>query len=248
MRSVRDTAPAAFLGGLAFCAPGFLDHKLKNGTIAKGMFNVPSMIARFGAESFDHGNEHMRWSVLISSECRLGNALRDSHESLRNETGNPIDGPLGGNVDAFGSGSKIQQAIMRQREEVRFEELNGRILNLDGLDTRRRAWLAQSKTSRVWIDAWPSSIAHTEDREWREITSAYYGLESPICRGILGKPIGLRGDRRVQPTVDAYGDSLCSATLQKNVALDHISKLRHDPSLTRRLIAPGYPELSDRVR
>ena len=52
-------------------------------------------------------------------------------------------------------------------------------------------------------------------------------MPSPACACLVGEPIGARGNRRVQPRIDALGDNVCSAHLPG----DGWARLRHDPFL-----------------
>ena len=145
------------MGATAFSVPCFLDRRKANGTIIPGIFQLPTLEARYGAGSFDDGNEATRWRGTFASGCRLASTMQELITALQVETDNPSDGVLGTAAEAFGScGGKIQKAITSQRENNRFDSLDETFMALPGDDARRRAWLSTSRLSRVWINARPS--------------------------------------------------------------------------------------------
>ena len=208
IRSAADVAPAAFLGTVAKVMPRMLDRRDEDFNVQPGFLQMLSGI--LGAASFDVLASSTRFETLTSSGTRLGNTVASLWQALQAEVGEVTDGPLATPVAGMGSGcgGKLQRALTRQREKLRFDTLDANIRALPPDDMRRLTWLNLDKNSTVWVAAWPGGESYLSNPEFDEVTAMYFGLPSPACAPLAGQRIG-----NTRITLDRYGSRLAAAQL-----------------------------------
>ena len=93
MRSSRDIAPWAYLGGILLAVPSFTDRVSSDGSTIKGILrHLPHHL--YGRGSFDHGNELDRFAPMLAGPTTLGTHLRKLWRHARQKswgTGRPQD-------------------------------------------------------------------------------------------------------------------------------------------------------------
>ena len=202
VRSLVDTSPASFLGGLEMALP-FL-------TGEEGL--CPLLEATLGEpRAADPAN---RWRTLTNSGTRTGrefvacfNLMRGEAEDCHRYLGEELEGELGVEVEGVGFGrtdGSTRTILTRQREKLRARVLSKALLeHPDQLD----------KTSCAWLLATPSTETFIPSNLFREAMAAHLCLPSPCCKPMVGRPTGYR-DYQGNPThVDTWGDVVMAATL-----------------------------------
>ena len=168
------------------------------------------MIGLLREGSFDEGNEAHRFQAILESDVPLAAAFSNHWAEMRQEIGdNTAEGPLMEPARAAGAGVvKMQRALTRQREQVRFQALDVNIRALSPADMRRAAWVNIDRFSKAWVTALPGNDTLMTNAEFQEAASFYYGLPSPACAAVVGQRIA--GSRA---TVDTHGCRLTTAAL-----------------------------------
>jgi hypothetical protein len=112
-------------------------------------------------------------------------------------------------VEGAGSHTRqLQKALTKEREELRFQQLDVCLRALPPGDMRRMAWVNLDKFSTAWVAAWPDRDAYLTNAEFSEVATFYYGLPSPGCAALVGERIA--SSRSV---LDEYGCALTTETL-----------------------------------
>lgn len=207
IRSLADVAPAAFVATACRALPSMLDRTTEAGTVMPGF--LPQLSSLLGADSFDAGMERSRFAALVSSGSRLGATFATCWQDLSAEVGDVHDGPLAEPVAGAGRGvEKMQRALTRHREAVRFQCLDVTLRGLQASDPRRQAWQNLNRFSTVWVTSWPCDDALLDNGEFTEIVARYFALPSPACAGPVGQTVG-----NTRRRVDAHGATLTAAAL-----------------------------------
>ena len=207
LRSVVDVSPAAFLGTLCNTLPSMIDRINEEGVQMRGF--LPALSPLLGMRSFDAGLDAHRFEHLLSSTARLGRSMLHWWSRLQTEVGDLCEGPLSEPVaGAGGASAKIQRQITKQREQVRFQQLDVDARALPAGDMRREAWVNVDKFSTTWVTAWPTQDLQLSNPEFLEVSTFYFGLASPACASAVEERIA--GGRT---SVDRYGVRLAAAVL-----------------------------------
>ena len=129
-------------------------------------------------------------------------------QHMQGEVGD-TEGPLAQPVQAAGARQdKLQKAITRQRERVRFQHLDVDLRALPADDVRRCAWVNLDRFSTTWVSAWPDRDACLSNAEFGEVVTLYFGLPSPACEALRGQRIG-----NTRNVLDAHGLRLTTSSL-----------------------------------
>ena len=231
IRPLGATAPAAFVGMLCQVCPTLIDREVGGVTIPGFMPGVEEV---FGPGSFDDGGESTRFGGLVSSGTRLGTTLAAAWAVLQLEAttdarklGRQLDdGPLSVAAAAAGTEDgkpfdKVQRALTKQREELRFEVLAADMEKLSVTDYRRTAFRCCDALSTQIVTAPPLRDMALHNSDWQEAIAAYYGLPSPICSQFAGTPI--LGNARTP--INCFGNVLLNKRL---INRDNIRTKWHD--------------------
>ena len=212
IRERLDVSPAAWLGGLLLTLPQMIDSEDAQGEVAKGF--MPSLVAILGEGSFNAGREEERFEFLINSGSVLGGQFSAAWDGMRAEVAVDGDFPLTGVLSASSSAAGLlpggeivgrpQKAFTAQREECRFEALQGKINELAPLDERRQCFMNLSRTSTQFVGSAPVEEEVFQNVDWWQANQTYYGLESSQCRAYVGMNVKGR-------PLDAYGEVLMTA-------------------------------------
>ena len=207
LRSRVDLAPAAYVGALCRALPRMLDSIDSLGVLQPGF--LPQLEPMLGAGSFDEHNQADRFGHLLNSEYTFGRDLAQLWARLQADVGNTAEGALGAPAAGAGAGiAKLQHALTKQREDVRFQTLDVAMRELEPGNVAKAAWLNVDKFSTSWVTRWPAPDAYLTDGEFSEVTARYLGLHSPACAPVVGERIG-----NTRLTVDPHGMRLTTASL-----------------------------------
>lgn len=207
VRALSDVAPAAFAATACRALPLMLTRRTESGLEVPGF--LPQLAAVLGAGSFDAGFERTRFAGLIAHGSRVGQVLAKCWLALQAEVGEVEEGPLAEPVEGAGREvAKLQRALTRQRETVRFQRLDVQLRELPPADMRRATWQNLNKTSTVWVTCWPCEDALLDNAEFAEVAARYFALPSIACLGSVGQRIGSNKSH-----LDAYGAKLTTAAL-----------------------------------
>ena len=91
-------------------------------------------------------------------------------------------------------------------------------------DMRRIAFLNLDNLSTQWVASYPSAAHSLEAREFREVAATYFGVASPACAPLVGRPIPGTTTRRGATPLDAYGHVLASAPRMRGASFE----IQHD--------------------
>ena len=112
-------------------------------------------------------------------------------------------------VEAAGAGrANVQRELTSYREIARYRRLDVSIRALPADDVRRTAWVNMDRFSTTWVSTLPTSDCRVTNAEFVEIAARYFGLPSPACAALVGKPIG-----STRATLDPHGSRLAAASL-----------------------------------
>ena len=142
VRSLVELAPAAFVSTVCKALPTFLD-RVVDGTEVPGF--LPQLAPLLGQGSFDRGNEDARLTTFLTSGMHMATSFLVAWQHMQGEVGD-TEGPLAQPVQAAGARQdKLQKAITRQRERVRFQHLNwtwicAHCLRTTFVDARGSTW------------------------------------------------------------------------------------------------------------
>ena len=192
LRSREDLASAAFAACFIESAERFIDIDRGGGVIRRGIF--PMLHRSFGAGSFDSPTSGRFATYLHPNRpvTRTSIAFRIAWQSMQAEMTHHVPGPLGLTVEQAGADrgrERLQRSITAQREQLRFDILQRRVMMLPEGDGRREAWLAVDRFSSAFVTSWPSERDEMSSEEFREVLTTYLGVDSPVCQGLEGRSI-----------------------------------------------------------
>ena len=208
VRSRALLAPAAFLANLVTASTMFVSTPNNLGAFycLQPLFPPPHLSGP------EHGG---RLATFLASGLPSAVALGRSWDGMQAEVAvTEVTGPLdraAANA-GLGSSTKLQRAIMHQREQVWQQHLQRDIMNLAPTDPRREAYESVDPLSTAWVASWPSASKGwaLDQGEFREVFTTYLGGESPCVGALAGQVIQGNGGRRI---CDSFGRQLCLATL-----------------------------------
>jgi hypothetical protein len=153
--------------------PLFVDRRIDGG-IHPGF--LPMLQHVLGATSFHPGNEETRFSVFLHTPTPMAAAFSSAWQIMQREVADSV-GPLSGHAAGAGAGeSQLQKALTRQRERVKFQQLDVELRTLAVDDMRRSAWVNVDAFSTTWVSAWPHKDAYLSNEEFAEVATFYFGL------------------------------------------------------------------------
>ena len=95
-------------------------------------------------------------------------------------------------VEAAGTEDpKLQKELTKQREAVKFQQLDVDIRALPSDDMRRHAWVNLDRFSTTWVSTWPDKDAYLSNAEFSEVVSFYFGAASPACTSMVCERVAM---------------------------------------------------------
>ena len=201
LRSMVETSPAAFIGGVEMSLPHFT-----------GVGGICPILE--GVIGIIEGGT--RWSSFLTQESRTSREFKDAWLALRSEAaqytsylGKELEGPLAQEVESAGDCStdgSTRRKIVQQRESLRHEVLDKALKEHPDRNARPvTAYLNFDKMSGAWLLALPGSMNGLSSTVFAEAVCAHLCLPSPAVTGSswVGRTLGRRG-----VAVDHYGDAI----------------------------------------
>ena len=207
IRSMVDVAPAAFLGGLCRSVPSFIQRAGEAGGGTAGF--MPNLTEMLGRGAFDAEATGPAFAGLVASGLPTAQAMQAAWTTLASEIGTENDGPLMSSAEYMRpDGTKLQNALTKRRELIRFQSLDIDLRSLANDDMRKAAWLNTDRFSTAWVSSWPTPDLTLSNPEFLEVATFYFGLPSPGCASAVGERIA-----NTRAVVDAYGTRLTTTAL-----------------------------------
>ena len=205
VRSLAETSPAAFIGGVEMSLPHFTGA----GGICPSLENVVGIV---------QGGS--RWETFLASGCRTSTEFREAWSGMQLEArqsaaylSKELSAPLVSEVESAGDlsvdGSTRRKAV-QQREALRHEVLQKALKEHPDRNARPvTAYPNLDKLSGAWLLSLPGSTNGLSAPVFAEAMSAHLCLPSPAVVGSTwaGKIIGRRGVE-----VDNYGDAIMNCS------------------------------------
>ena len=199
LRSLAETSPAAFFGGVEMTVP-FL-------TGEDGICPVlEDMMGTAGGCN--------RWETFLDSNCQTAREFSRAWGSLRleaanclNYLGKELEGPLESTVVEVGGNSvdgSTRRAVTQQREQLRHEVITLALQQHPDREARPVTVFPNfDKLSGAWLLALPTPTTGLMGRTFSEAMAAHLCLPSPAVREWVGRPVGRSGKG-----VDVFGDTI----------------------------------------
>ena len=201
VRSLVETSPAAFIGGVEMSLPHFIGHE----GLCPGLGEVLGDID--GVE---------RWRDFLARESRTALEFGESWTSLSREAEQfasyldvALESPLSSSAESAGGCSvdgSTRRKLVQQREALRHQVLT-KALKEHPDRTFRPATVFQNfdKLSGAWLLALPGSSTGLSSPVFAEAMAAHLCLPSPAVQdsGWVGRSLGRRGE-----IIDQYGDTV----------------------------------------
>ena len=205
VRSLTETSPAAFIGGVEMSLPHFTGEA----GLCPELQNVLGLI---------EGGE--RWSAFVDGGSRTSTEFSNSWTSLTTEAAQyaayldiALEFPLADGVESAGGSSvdgSTRRKLVHQRESLRHQAL-GKALKEHPDRSFRPATVYQNfdKLSGAWLLALPGPSTGLSSQVFAEAMAAHLCLPSPAVQesGWVGKPLGRRGEN-----IDQFGDTIMNCS------------------------------------
>ena len=210
VRSLVELGPAAFLGAFLQSVPSCLDSS--DGS-ERGF--LPQLTDVLGASVVAPLGVAGRWRGFLQRGLPTAKAFAEAWGLLQAEVGghSQRDDLLSAPVEDVEVSRHAKRGLQRLltwgREKVARDKLAGLVDGLPGWDPRKLSLRSVDNFSRMWVGAWPCRECRLLNVEFREVATAYLGLDSPVCIPIVGEVIGTRGLK-----VDRGGFALTTAQLK----------------------------------
>ena len=221
IRSLAETAPAAFIGGLEMSLP----HFTGTGGICPNLVEVVGMVE--GAS---------RWDTFLTMGSRTAKEFLESWSGLKSEAEQyaaylekELTEPLSQDVVSAGSSSvdgSTRRKVVQQREGLRHEVLAKALKeHPDRLARPVTVFPNFDKLSGAWLLALPGSVNGLSATVFAETMAAHLCLPSPSVMGSgwVGKTLGRRGAE-----IDVFGDTVMNCSELPGDSWRH----RHDTAKT----------------
>ena len=226
IRSARDLASAAYVGGICLCVPSFTRSVDESGTVSEGFLD--HMADLYGRGSFDAGSEETRFAALLQGNSSLGSDLKKHFLKMQREVHGgtqyadmPNDspfklGPQGAGVVRGKVVRRTQHAFTEARENMRASVIMLKLrrkLDARGIMPNRAeaAFLSINRLSVQFVGL-PKMLRTVMDNiTFKEAWSVYMGTDSPCCKRWVGT--GFTDVFKRRRVVDAYGDNVAAATM-----------------------------------
>ena len=205
VRSLAETSPAAFIGGVEMSLPHFTGA----GGICLSLENVVGIV---------QGGS--RWETFLASGCRTSTEFREAWSGMQLEArqsaaylSKELSAPLVSEVESAGDISvdrSTRRKAVQQREALRHEVLQKALKEHPDRNARPvTAYPNLDKLSGAWLLSLPGSTNGLSAPVFAEAMSAHLCLPSPAVVGSTwaGKIIGKRGVE-----VDNYGDAIMNCS------------------------------------
>ena len=205
VRSLVETSPPAFIGGIEMSLPHFTGV----GGICPTLERVVGLV-----------EGENRWETFLENGCRTAREFRDAWSSLQVEVmqyatflDKAVGAPMDRDVESAGEVSvdgSTRRKITQQREALRHEVL-GKALKEHPDRSARPVTVYPNfdKLSGAWLLALPGSTNGLSAAVFAEVLSAHLCLPSPAVVGSswVGKTVGRRGVE-----VDVFGDAVMNCS------------------------------------
>ena len=201
VRSVLETSPAAFVGGVEMSLPHFSGHE----GLCPGLGEVLGDT---------EGGE--RWADFLARESRTALEFRGSWTSLAREAAQyasyldvALESPLSSAVECAGGCSvdgSTRRKLVQQRESLRHQVLTKALKeHPDRMFRPATVFQNFDKLSGAWLLALPGSSTGLSSPVFAEAMAAHLCLPSPAVKdsGWVGRSLGRRGE-----IIDHYGDTI----------------------------------------
>ena len=201
LRSLAETSPAAFVGGVEMSLPHFSGV----GGVCPLLENVVGVVE--GAA---------RWSRFIAAGSRTAQEFSQAWASLQTEgrqcaafLGKEVGLPLSQGVEQAGDSSvdgSTRRKAVQQRESWRHEVLTKALKEHRDREARPVTVFQNfDKLSGAWLLALPGTSTGLSSSVFAEAMAAHLCLGSPALRssGWVGRPVG-----RKSVTIDLFGDAV----------------------------------------
>ena len=226
VRSAKDLARAAYVGGICQCVPSFTKSIDSDGVESEGFLDHLSHL--YGKGSFDAGAETTRFKALLEGGSILGEDLRKHFVHMCREAHGDIDradmedtspfklGPEGAGIVKGKVVCKAQHAFTRARENARatqiMEALRVKLSAKDATPSREEAaFLSINRLSVQFVGVPKMYRTVMDNTTFHEAWSVYMGTASPMCKKWVGtKFVDVFKRKRV---VDIHGDNVGAAML-----------------------------------
>ena len=201
LRSVVETSPAAYVGGVEMSLPHFTGHR----AVCPLLHEVIGSL-----------DEAQRWSTFLTFGSRTAEEFKNSWVSLTQEAGQyssyldeALETPLSRDVESAGDScvdGSTRRKLVQQRESLRHKVLSKFLLEYPDRNFRPvTAYPNFDKLSGAWLLALPGFSTGLSTPVFAEALAAHLCLPSPAVQesGWVGRPVGRRGG-----VVDKYGDTI----------------------------------------
>ena len=201
LRSLVETSPAAFIGGIEMSLPHFTGHD----GICPLLEDVVGSVEGTA-----------RWSSFLAAESRTAQEFRQAWVSMQAESlqlaayvGKELELPLSKEVEKAGEYSvdgSTRRKVVQQREGLRQEVLTKALReHPDRLARPVTVFPNFDKLSGAWLLSLPGPSTGLSTPVFSEAMAAHLCLESPAMRssGWVGKTVG-----RKAVTIDKFGDAV----------------------------------------
>ena len=226
IRSARDLAPAAFVGGICLCVPCFTRSTDAEGTVSEGFLDHMSNL--YGVGSFDAGREETRFAALLAGGSPLGGDLRKHFGNMKSEVHGSVDlecvplwspfklGAQGAGVVRGEVVRRTQHAFTEARENERARRivvgLRHKLTDRNNMPARdEAAFLSVNRLSCQFVGLPKMKRTVMDNQVFKEVWSIYMGTASPVCKNWIGTSyVDVFKNRRL---VDEFGDNVAAAMM-----------------------------------
>ena len=205
LRSLLETSPAAFVGGVEMSIPHFTGQR----AICPLLQEVVGTL--------DGGS---RWTTFLATGSRTALEFQNSWESLTREARQhstyldvALESPLSQEVEKAGDSSvdgSTRRKLVQQRELLRHKVLTKALQGHPDRQFRPVTVFPNfDKLSGAWLLALPGPSTGLSTPVFAEAMAAHLCLPSPaVCdSGWVGKPLGRRGE-----VIDNFGDAIMNCS------------------------------------
>ena len=210
LRSLVETCPAAFIGGVEMAIP----HLAGGG----GVIGICPQLERVTGQV----SGEYRWNTFIDYNSKTAceykwawNSVKEEADNICNYLGIEIQGVLAASVKSSGgvnTDGKTRREITEQREGLRHQLIQRSLA--DHTDRTARPVtvfqnIADDKVAGRWLLATPGSQLSLSSSAFQEAMSAHLCLPSPavVKGGLVGKRVG-----RNKEVIDKFGDAIMNCT------------------------------------
>ena len=197
IRSLVETSPAAFIGGVEMSLPHFT-----------------------GQDGVCPGLEEVRWTTFLAFGSRTSLEFQNSWSFLSEDAAQyatyldvALETPLSSEVESAGESSvdgSTRRKLVQQRESLRHQAMSKALREYPDRHFRPATVYPNfDKLSGAWLLALPGSSTGLSSSVFSEAMAAHLCLPSPAVSGSgwVGKTLGRRGQ-----SIDAFGDTIMNCS------------------------------------